>query len=122
MNNEISDLPLTHLKLLLRVVLTDPTDMVPEEMQQPPEFWVEHITDESALTDNWRVLPAKVFGQSHRGTWNPCPLYDHLRGLCDQGHSWSWVVEKRIDWMLLKHYYYLEKQDKSWDIDLGNYE
>lgn len=77
----------THLKLLLRVELEGPMYIVPEEMDKSPAFWVEHVTDESILTDKWRVMPTDHFSRDRRSYLNSSPLYDHLRYLRDQGHT-----------------------------------
>ncbi len=103
-----------HLKLYLRVVRGD------NDIIQPSDditFRVEHFTDESMLTNKWQVLPPEEYGTTCRRDLGEQPLCDHLRWLRDfEGYDWSWVVEKRIDWMLLKYYYEIWRTESHPDL------
>jgi len=103
-----------HLKLYLRVTRDENEYIAPSD---DITFYVEHFTDESMMTDKWHVLRDEMFSMICRSDLGEISLNTHLHYLHNQGYEWTWVVEKRIDWMLLKHYY--NKDEIS--VDLGEF-
>lgn len=110
------------LKLYLHVEREDPRDISPDDGRDAGiSFHVEHFTDASMLTDKWQVLCCQTFGMVRCSDQGETSLNEHLWHLRDQGYEWSWVVEKRIDWMLLKHYFDKEERENNIGVSLGEF-